>query len=76
MDGFNKMKQNLKKFFAIPTWLYTSLLVPMLPSDHPWKKGFSLKKWESGQTKLCKMFDFIFWIGIFDFFYLVFCFFN
>jgi len=71
MDGFNKMKQNLKKFFAIPTWFITISMYPVLPSDHPFKKGFSLREWERGQTKLCKIFDFFFWMMLLNFFFVV-----
>lgn len=50
---------------AIPTWLLTNLASRFfLPKDHIWhKRRFGLDDWQRGQTKTCKIFDYIFWIN-------------
>lgn len=47
----------------LPTWLLTRLVVPFLPSEHPWKgRRFTLADWRRGQTALCRMFDKVLWV--------------
>lgn len=58
-------KVKVKNYVAIPTWVFTRMLVPFLPVAHPWYgRRFTLEDWASHQTTLCRTFDFALWVWL------------
>ena len=58
--------------WALPTWLITNLLSPVLPKDHPWKgRWFPLYDWAIKRTPLTEQFDLVLWVsGLFAVFFI------
>jgi hypothetical protein len=52
----------MNKYIALPTWLIVMIVLPFIPTDHPWKgRRFTLEEWFEGRTTYTKLFDFSYW---------------
>ena len=49
---------------SLPTWFLFSVVQPYLSKDYIWyNKEIILQDWHDGQTNLCKLFDWVLWVG-------------
>jgi len=64
--GESKMKHRLRAFVMIPAWLFTKLLIPFLPPNHPWKpenrsQPLTLQSWCERGTDFVVEFGIVMW---------------